>query len=50
MKEEEMKIIADFIKQAILDKNDIETIRGKVIEFRKNFQEVGYSLKEKLPF
>ena len=42
MKEEEMKIIAGFIKETILDKKDIETIKNKVIKFRKNFQEVKY--------
>ena len=45
MKEEEMKIIAGFIKEAILDKRDIEIIKNKVAEFRKGFREIGYCLE-----
>ena len=44
MKEEEMKVIASFIKKAILDKEDIETIKNKVVDFRKDFQEIGYCI------
>ena len=42
MKEKEMAVIAEFIKRIILDGEDIETIKEKVIELRKNFQEVKY--------
>jgi len=38
MKEEEMKQIAKFIKEIILDKRDPESVRPEVIAFRKNFQ------------
>ncbi len=46
MKEEEMKIIAELIKEVILDGKDIEIMKEKVAEFRKNFQEVKYCLNE----
>ena len=45
MKEKEMAVIAEFIKRIILDGGDIEIIKEKVIEFRKNFQEVKYCFK-----
>ena len=38
MKEDEMKQIAKFIKEIVLDKKDPETFRPEVIAFRKNFQ------------
>lgn len=44
MKEGEMKIIAGFIKEIILDKENVEVARNKVIEFRRNFREIGYCL------
>jgi len=44
MKEEEMKIIAGFIKEVVLDGKDVEIIKNKVTEFRKNFREIGYCL------
>ena len=47
MKEKEMEIIAGFIKKAILDGEDIEIIKNKVIEFRKGFQEIGYCIEMK---
>jgi len=43
MKEEEMKIIAGFFKDVIVDKKDAEDIKKKVIEFRKDFQKVHYA-------
>ncbi len=42
MKEKEMKQIALFIKEVILDKKNPESVRKKVINFRKNFQKVGF--------
>ncbi|MBD3207909.1 MAG: aminotransferase class V-fold PLP-dependent enzyme [Candidatus Nealsonbacteria bacterium] len=42
MKEEEMKQIAQFIKEVVQDKKPPETIKEKVIDFRKNFQEIRY--------
>ena len=46
MKEKEMRKIAEFIKEIILDGKDIEIMREKAVEFRKNFQEINYCLKE----
>ena len=45
MKENEMKIIAGLIREIILSGRDIEIMKEKVIEFRKNFQEVRYCLE-----
>lgn len=45
MKEREMKEIANFIKEVIFDKKDPEKIKRKVIEFRRNFQELKYCFK-----
>ena len=45
MKEEEMERIAKFMKETILDKEEIETIKNKVIDFRKDFQEIEYCAK-----
>ncbi|MEA1936856.1 MAG: serine hydroxymethyltransferase [Patescibacteria group bacterium] len=45
MKEEEMKIIASLIKEIILDKKDVKIVKNKVINFRKNFQEVKYCIR-----
>ena len=44
MKEKEMKKIAELIKGVILDGEDLETIKSKVINLRKDFQEVKYCL------
>ena len=46
MEEEEMKKIAEFIKEVVLDKKDVEIVKNKVIEFRKNFQEVKFCFEE----
>ena len=46
MKEEEMRKIAELIKEIILDQKDIRVVRNEVIEFRGNFQEINYCLKE----
>jgi len=45
MKEKEMKEIARFIKEVILDKQKPEKVRKEVIEFRKSYQEVRYCFK-----
>ena len=45
MKEEEMKQIAKFIKEVVLDRRDPESVRPEVIDFRKNYQEMKYCLK-----
>jgi glycine hydroxymethyltransferase len=42
MKEKEMKKIALFIKEVILDKKDIKKVKREVIEFRKKFQKIKY--------
>jgi glycine hydroxymethyltransferase len=42
MKEKEMKKIANFIKEVILDRKNIEKIKREVIEFRKKFQKIKY--------
>ena len=44
MKEEEMKIIAGFIKEVILDGKDVEAVKNKVINFRKNFRDIRYCI------
>ena len=45
MKEKEMKIIAKFMKEIIIDGKDVEEIKKKVIKFRKKFQEIRYCFK-----
>ncbi len=45
MKEEEMKVIAEFIKRVVLDEEDIEIMKNKVVNFRKNFREIGYCIE-----
>lgn len=42
MKEKEMGKIARLMKELILDKNSPATIKKRVIEFRKSFQEIKY--------
>jgi len=44
MKEEEMKIIAGFIKKVILEKKNVKIIKNEAAEFRKNFQEIKYCI------
>ncbi len=43
MKEEEMKIIAGFFKDVLVDRKDPEDIKKKVIEFKKGYQKVQYA-------
>ena len=45
MKEEEMKIIAEFMKRIIIDKEDPAKIKKQVIEFRKEYLEIHYGFK-----
>jgi len=42
MKEQEMKQIAQFIKEVVQDKEYPEKIKEKVVDFRKGFQEIRY--------
>jgi glycine hydroxymethyltransferase len=42
MGEEEMEVIAEFIKRVCLDKEDPHKIKEEVITFRKGFLDVGY--------
>jgi glycine hydroxymethyltransferase len=42
MKESQMPEIAEFIKRVVLDKEDVEIVKGDVAEFRKDFQTVHY--------
>jgi len=46
MKEKEMAAIAEFIKRVVIDGEDIDIVKNKVIEFRRNFQEAEYCFKE----
>ncbi len=45
MKEKEMKTIAGFMKEIVIDKKPVEKIKKEVIKFRKKFQEIKYCLK-----
>ena len=42
MKEAEMKQIAKFIKEIVIDKRDPESARPEVADFRKNYQKAQY--------
>jgi len=42
MKEAEMKQIARFIKDVVLDKKDSEAVKKEVVSFRRNFTKVGF--------
>jgi glycine hydroxymethyltransferase len=42
MKENEMKEIAEFIKQVVIDKENVEKVKAAVGEFRKDYQKVHY--------
>jgi glycine hydroxymethyltransferase len=48
MKKSEMKEIASFIKNVIIDKKDPKKLTSKVKSFRKNFQKVHYCFDKKL--
>jgi glycine hydroxymethyltransferase len=45
MKENEMKEIASFIKQVVIDKSDTKKVSSAVSEFRKQFQKVQYAFE-----
>ncbi|MFC1663602.1 serine hydroxymethyltransferase [Patescibacteria group bacterium] len=45
MKEKEMRQIARFIKEVILDKKNLERVKKEVTKFRKKFQKIKYCLK-----
>ena len=45
MKESEMKEIASFIKQIVIDKSDAEKVGSSVFEFREQFQKVQYAFE-----
>ena len=48
MKKSEMKEIASFIKQVVIDKKDPKIILPKIKLFRKDFQKVHYCFDKKL--
>ena len=48
MKESEMREIASFIKQVIVDKKDAKEIANQVTEFRNNYQKTEYCFDNKL--
>ena len=48
MKESEMKQIASFIKNVIVDKKDAKDVAKQVAEFRKNYQKTQYCFDNKL--
>jgi len=45
MKEDDMKVIAEFMKKVIIDRKDPKEVSKEVIEFRKNYLEIHYALK-----
>jgi len=45
MEEREMRQIANFIKEVILDKKSPERVKRRVIDFRRSFQEIKYGFK-----
>jgi len=42
MKEREMEKIAEFIKRAIIERENLEKIKKEVVKFRKRFQKIKY--------
>ena len=42
MTQREMKTIASFFKDALIDKKKPEKIKDEVVEFRKKFQKINY--------
>ena len=48
MKESEMKQIASFIKNVVVDKKDAKDVAKQVAEFRKNYQKIQYCFDNKL--
>jgi len=47
MKESEMKDVAKFIKQVVVDKKDKKKVAVEVKKFRKDFQKVRYCFESK---
>jgi glycine hydroxymethyltransferase len=47
MKEKEMKEIAKFMKELLLDGKEVEKVKKEVINFRKRFQKIQYGFKYK---
>ena len=45
MREDDMKVIAEFMKKVIIDGRDPKDIGKEVVEFRKNYLEIHYALK-----
>ncbi len=45
MREDDMKEIAKFMREVLIDKKDPASVKKKVIEFRSNFTEVKYTFK-----
>jgi len=43
MREDDMEEIAEFMKQVLIDNKDINEVKRKVIEYRKNYIEVKYT-------
>ena len=48
MKEPEMKQIASFIKNVVVDNKDTKDIAKQIAEFRKNYQKTQYCFDNKL--
>jgi glycine hydroxymethyltransferase len=48
MKESEMKEIASFIKKVIIQNFAQDAVKGRVVEFRKNYQKTQYCFDNKL--
>ena len=48
MKQNEMKEIALYIKEVVIEKKDPKKILSKVKSFRKNYQKVHYCFDNKL--
>ncbi len=46
MKESEMVEIAEFIKRAIIDKEDVSKIKKDVAEFKRSYQKVHYCFED----
>jgi len=46
MKEAEMVEIAEFIKRVVVDKEDVEKVKGDVVEFRKDYRRVLYCFED----
>ena len=48
MKVSEMKEVASFIKEIVIDKKDPKKIKSRVTSFRKDYQKVHYCFDKKL--